>query len=288
MYEQFYGFRERPFQLTPDPQYMFLAPQHRGGLTMLEYSLTQHTPISLITGEIGCGKTTLIRYLLEKLGKDVTVALVSNTVRGFGRLLQWVNMAFGLEFKGQDDAALYDTLTRFLIAEYAAGRQSLLIVDEAQNLGPELLEQLRVLSNLNADKHVILQILMVGQPELTDMVRHPNMIQLAQRIGVDYHLQPLEPTDCCLYVWHRLRVAGGRFHTIRRQAIDLIAEVSGGVPRLINQICDEALVYGYAERQKYIGPSIIRQVLEQRARSGIFPVVSSIESERSLANESVG
>lgn len=271
MYERYYGFRERPFQLTPDPQYLFLARQHRGGLAMFEYSLTQRTPLSMITGEIGCGKTTLIRYLLNKLGQEVTVGLISNTTRTLGRLLQWVSISFGLEHRGMDDAELYDNFVRFLLDEYAAGRQTVLIVDEAQNLNLQLLEELRVLCNINSDKDVVLQTILVGQPELNDMVRTPGMEQLAQRIGVDYHLSPLAPLDCRLYVWHRLRVAGGRTSTFRKEAIDMAGETSGGVPRLINQLCDAALVHGFVERQKHIEAELMEQVIGERTKSGVFP-----------------
>lgn len=275
MYEKFYGFKERPFQLTPDPEYMFLARHHRDGLTMLEYGITQQTTICLITGEVGCGKTTLIRYLLNRLDKDITVGLITNTARSFGRLLQWVSMAFGLEYRRLDDAVLYDNLVTFLITEYAAGRHAVLIVDEAQNLTAELLEELRVLSNINADKHVVLQIILVGQPELRDAIRSPNMRQLAQRIGIDHHIYPLNATECKQYVWHRLRVAGGRVSLFRNGALEAIAEASGGVPRLINQICDAALVYGYAERWRVIEWQVVRQVLADRGKGGVFPALGT-------------
>lgn len=271
MYEQFYGFRERPFQLTPDPQYMFLTQQHRSGLTLLEYSLSQQATVSLITGEVGCGKTTLIRYLLERLEKDITIGLISNTSHAFERMLPWVALALGQEFRNLDDTTLYDNLTRFLIEEYAAGRQVVLIVDEAQNLSHELLEELRVFSNINADKHVVLQIILVGQPELRDMVRGPNMRQLAQRIGIDYHIEPLNAEESRFYIWHRLRVAGGKVKVFRKEAIDMVISASAGVPRLINQLCDAALVYGFAERQQIIEWDLMRQVIEDRTRGGVFP-----------------
>ena len=279
MYEQFYGFRERPFQLTPDPQYMFLTQQHRSGLALLEYSLTQQATVSLITGEVGCGKTTLIRYLLDKLEKDITIGLISNTSRGFDRMLPWVALALGQEFRDRDDTTLYDNLTRYLIEEYAAGRQVVLIVDEAQNLHPDLLEELRVLSNINADKHVVLQIILVGQPELRDIVRSPNMRQLAQRIGIDYHIEPLSTEESRFYIWHRLRVAGGKVKVFRKEALDMAISASGGVPRLINQLCDAALVYGYAERQQIIEWDLMRQVIEDRTRGGVFPAPGGREIE---------
>jgi type II secretory pathway predicted ATPase ExeA len=280
MYEKFYGFRERPFSLTPDPDFMFLARYHRAGLTMLEYSMLNHTPVSLITGEIGCGKTTLIRYLLERLEQNVTVGLISNTNRSFGKLMQWVCLAFGLQFRGKDDAELYDDFTTFLIKEYAAGRHVVLIVDEAQNLSRDLLEELRVLSNINADKHTVLQIILVGQPELRDTVRLPELKQLAQRIGVDQHIYPLDSREAKQYIWHRLRVAGGRVNTFRTAALDLIVAATGGVPRLINQLCDAALTYGYADRKQMIDWQIVQSAIEDRMRGGVFPGVRSAENVR--------
>jgi general secretion pathway protein A len=271
MYEQFYGFRERPFQLTPDPEYMFLTQDHRAGITMLEYSLAQQMPLSLITGDMGCGKTTLIRYMLDNLYKDVTVGLISNTSRSFGRLMQWVALAFGLENVDRDDVTLYHEIAQFLIAEYAAGRNAVLIVDEAQNLELSLLEELRLLSNINSDKHVVLQIVLVGQPELRDMVKASSMRQLAQRIGIDYHLRPLGSEDCRHYALHRLRIAGGKVNLFGRDTLDLVHEATGGVPRLINQLCDAALVYGYAERQATISPQLMLDVIKERVSGGVFP-----------------
>ncbi len=271
MYEQWFGFTERPFSLAPDPAFMFLARSHRSALATLEYGLMNETPFSLITGEIGCGKTTLIRYLLTKLEKTVTVGLISNTNRSFGRLMQWVCMSFGLPHQGLDDAALYESLTQFLIAEYAAGRHAILIVDEAQNLSADLLEELRVLSNINADKHMVLQIILVGQPQLRDTVRMPELLQLAQRIGVDEHIEPLDAHETRQYIWHRLRVAGGSISVFRGRALAMVNKASGGVPRLINQLCDRALAYGYSQQAQRIDHELMQHAIEDRMRGGVFP-----------------
>ena len=166
MYESFYGLKEKPFALTPDPQFLYFAPPHRKALTMLEYSLASEAAFCLISGEVGSGKTTLIRHLLTNIEQTTTVGLISNTSFNFGRLLQWICMSFGLEHSGKDEVALYELFTRFLIDEYAKGHKVVLIVDEAQNLGAVRLEELRVLSNINADKHLLLQTILVGQPEL--------------------------------------------------------------------------------------------------------------------------
>ena len=270
MYEAYYGFKERPFALTPDPEYMFLAHHHRAALTMIEYGLTQQAPIMLITGEVGCGKTTLIRFLLSRLDKTVTFGLIANVGRSFGNLLQWVCMAFGLDYRGKSDAELYDDFSQFLIKEYAENRRVLLIVDEAQNLGPELLEDLRVLTNINADKHVVLQIVLVGQPELRTTINSPGFRQLAQRISVDHHMEPMTPEETRWYVRHRLHIAGGEVSTFRTAAIDLIHMASRGVPRLVNQLCDAALVYGYSERAPRIDVPIVQEVLRDKSEGGLL------------------
>ena len=270
MYEGYYGFRERPFALTPDPEYMFLTRHHREALTMLEYGLAQQAPIMLITGEVGCGKTTLIRFLLSRLDKSTTCGLIANVGRNFNNLLQWVCLAFGLPFKGKGDAELHDELSQFLIGEYAANRRVLLIVDEAQNLSPALLEDLRVLTNINADKHVVLQVILVGQPELRDTVRSPAFRQLAQRISVDHHMEPMAPEETRWYVRHRLRTAGGEVSVFRTAAIDAIHEASRGVPRLVNQLCDAALVYGFSERAPRIELAIVQEVLKDKTEGGLL------------------
>lgn len=270
MYEAYYGFRERPFALTPDPEYMFLSRHHRVALTMLEYGLTQQAPIMLITGDIGCGKTTLIRYLLSRLDATTTVGLIANVGRNFSDLLKWVCMAFGLDYRGLDDVALHDTFSQFLIREYAANRRVLLIVDEAQNLSPALLEDLRVLTNINADKHVVLQVVLVGQPELRVTINGPAFRQLAQRISVDHHIDPMKHEETRWYIRHRLRIAGGEVTLFRNSAIDLIYDGAAGVPRLVNQLCDAALVYGYSERRPRVDAALVQDVLRDKSVGGLF------------------
>jgi general secretion pathway protein A len=270
MYESFYGLKEKPFSLNPDPAFIFLATPHRKALTMLEYSLANDAPFCLISGEVGSGKTTLIRHLLNNLEQTVTVGLISNTSLHFGRLLQWICMSFGLEYKDKDEVTLYEVFTRFLIDEYAKGHRVVLIVDEAQNLGPVRLEELRVLSNINADKHLLLQTILVGQPELRALIRTPQLLQLAQRISADYHLGALSADEARSYIRHRLRVAGGRLNLFRHAAMTLAYETSHGIPRLINQYCEQALVYGYAEGRERIDAELMAQVIEDRRSSGLI------------------
>jgi general secretion pathway protein A len=269
MYETFYGLKEKPFALTPDPQFLVLARPHRRALTQLQYSVSHEAAFCLITGEVGSGKTTLIRYLLGTLGQTVTVGLISNTSAHFGRLLQWVCMSFGLDYNGKDDVALYDLFTRFLIDQYSKGHKVVLIVDEAQNLGPARLEELRVLSNINADKHLLLQTILVGQPELHAIIRTPEMLQLAQRISAYGHIGALSVDEARIYVHHRLRVAGGSLRLFSNAAVRLVYEHSRGIPRLINLYCDRALVYGYADGRPRIDDDLMAQVIEDRRASGL-------------------
>jgi general secretion pathway protein A len=271
MYESFYKLRRLPFALTPDPAFLYLSKQHNFALTMLRYGVMSRAGFCLLTGEVGSGKTLVVRQLLDSMGKEVTVGLINSLTRESGRLLQWVNLAFDLEHENRDDATLYQLFIGFLLREYAAGRRVVLIVDEAQNLSEAMLEQLRVLSNVNAGKHVVLQTFLVGQPELLVTLRQPQLRQFAQRINVDYHLQPLNLEDTITYVRHRLAVAGGSADLFSVGAVALVHQVSGGVPRLINQLCDTALVYAYAGQQPEVDAGLMHQVIDGRSCGGVFP-----------------
>jgi type II secretory pathway predicted ATPase ExeA len=271
MYEQFYGFREKPFTLNPDPQFLYLAPPHRRAMTMLEYALSRDAPFCLITGEIGSGKTTVLRHLLAHLGDSYTVGLINNPSAEFGPMLPWISNAFGLPHQGLDPVTLYQQFTDLLVADYAAGRKVLLVVDEAQNLNAQRLEELRVLSNINSDKHLVLQTILVGQPELRDTIRSSALRQLAQRIVADYHIEALDLEQTRTYVRHRLRKAGGRVSLFSNTAIRLAFDSSQGIPRLINQFCDRALVYGYADNATTIGGTLMRLVISDRERHNLTP-----------------
>jgi general secretion pathway protein A len=270
VYEAYYGLREKPFSLTPDPGFLYPSRHHQFAAMMLEYGIVNQAGFFLLTGEVGSGKTLLIRQLLRQLGNDTTVGLIANTNKNFGRLLQWVSLAFELPYKDKGDTELYEQFADFLIAEYGAGRRVLLIVDEAQNLDLVMLEELRVLSNLNADKNLVLQTLLVGQPELRATLTRRDLRQFAQRISIDYHLPAFSATETQNYVRHRLRVAGGDPELFNREAIDLAHEQSGGVPRLINQLCDLALVYGFAAERRNIDTEIMTQVIGDRSAGGLL------------------
>ena len=271
MYEKFYGFTEKPFALRPDSRFLFLGKHHERALLLMEYGLANEASFLLITGEIGAGKTTLIRCLLDRMDQHLAVGLMHHTSRTSGRILQWVCLAFGLDVQGKEDVVLYDEFMHFLIEVYAQGKRAVLIVDEAQNLGADRLEELRLLSNVNADQDFLLQMILVGQPELRTLMQSSGLKQLAQRIGADYHIRGLGLGETFAYVYHRLKVAGGSDEIFSVDAIRLCYAASRGIPRLINQLCDTALVYGYAEQRPEIDEKLMRDAIRDRLRGGIFP-----------------
>ena len=271
MYETFYEFREKPFTLLPDPGFLFLSNKHRMALTLLEYGLMNQAGFTVISGDIGTGKTTLIRHLLDHMDREHTVGLISNTHRSFGELLQWILLAFNLEHTNLDKVGMYRRFVDFIIDEYAHNRRVVLIVDEAQNMAAETLEELRMLSNVNADKDQALQVILVGQRELRDTLRLPDLVQFAQRISVDYHLEPLSEEETVGYIRHRLEIAGGNPQLFEEDACRAVYRYSNGVPRLINLLCDTALVYGYAEQREQIDSALVTDVAREKQQGGIFP-----------------
>ena len=262
-YADFFGFRERPFTLLPDPDLLLWSRQYRRAFSVLEFGVTSRSPITLLTGAIGCGKTTLLRELLLRLNEAVTVGLISNAQGGRGALIQWVMNALGMSF---DHTAgyvhLFQAMQDFMIAEYAAGRRTLLIFDEAQNLSQESLEELRMLTNINTGKDEVVQLVLIGQPELRDRIRHPRLEQLAQRIAVSYHLEPLDMTTTGAFIMHRLRAVGGSGTEFTEEAQRIVYLVTRGVPRLINQFCDMALLYAWTAEAREVTPAILSQVLK--------------------------
>jgi len=272
VYETFYGLREKPFSIIPDPSFLYFSSKHSTALALLEYGLMNQAGFNVITGEIGTGKTTLIRYLLSQIDRDVTVGLISNTHRSFGELLQWILFAFKLEHRGKDKVEMFQDFLEFLLQEYSHNRRTVLIVDEAQNMTPDTLEELRMLSNVNTDKDQVLQLILVGQAGLRETLRRPEMEQFAQRIAVDYHLASLEREETRAYIRHRIKVAGGSDPLLFDDAAcDVVFQYSHGVPRLINLLCDAALVYGFAEQRPRIEARIIEEVAQDKQKGGIFP-----------------
>jgi len=274
IYNQHFGFAERPFTLVPDPEFLYWSKQHRLAFTMLEYGVMTRSPITVITGEVGAGKTTLLQYLLQSLGDEVEIGLISNAQGGRGELLQWVLHALGVPFDPTHSyVQLFQQLQQKLLDVYAAGRRVILIIDEAQNLNRETLEELRMLTNINSNKDELVQLILVGQPEFRDIIAKPEMRQFLQRVGASYHLKPMTEENVLAYIEHRLKVAGGTGAEISPAAAALVHRHTGGIPRLVNQLCDLSLVYAFAAEENAVTPETVQSVIDD----GVFLGGRSLE-----------
>jgi len=249
MYERFFNFKSKPFALNPDPTFLYPSRQHAAALTMLEYGIESQASFC---------------QLIRMLGKDFTVGLISNTHERFDSILPWGLSALGVAPPDNSDIARYEALTEFVIREYGKGKRTLLIIDEAQNLPVQLLEELRLLSNVNSESDIALQTLLVGQPELRTKLERPELIQFAQRVSVDFHLECLTLNDARAYVRHRLTVAGGDPELFEPDAVAYIHSRASGVPRLMNQLCDLALVYAFADQHQSIDEQMVSIALQER------------------------
>ena len=279
MYESFYGFKEKPFTIQPDPDFLFLSARHSMAYAMLEYGVRNRAGFSVICGDIGCGKTTLLRHLINNLGDELTVGIVYNTHQDMDELVSWIMMAFDQPYEGKSYLALFDAFQQFLIKSYAADKRAVLIIDEAQNLSPKALESLRMLSNINADKDQLLQVILVGQPELRSLLRRPDMKQFFQRVSVDYFIPPLKQTEVSKYIHHRLRVAGREEPLFTSAAIKFICAESQGVPRSINILCDTALVYGYSAGAVKIDLRLVSKMIQDQHDYGVLGSQKDIAAE---------
>ena len=262
MYKDFYGLREYPFNMTPDPQFLFLSHNHQIGLDLLLYGIRARKGFIVITGEVGAGKTTLCRALLNALDTNTKTALILNPCLSPTEILQAITDEFRLHPAKTTRKRLYDSINAFLLRELAANHNVALIVDEAQNLKPTVLEQIRLLSNLETQKEKLLQIVLVGQPELGELLAQDNLRQLRQRVALNHHLASLTLAETGDYIRHRLRVAGGDGRLQwTAPAVELIQQFSRGVPRLINNLCDRALLAGYVRETFTIEADIIQQAI---------------------------
>ncbi|MDD5477008.1 MAG: tRNA (adenosine(37)-N6)-threonylcarbamoyltransferase complex ATPase subunit type 1 TsaE [Candidatus Omnitrophica bacterium] len=266
MYCKYYGLKERPFNVTSDPAFFFSSKKHKEAISHLLYGVSQRKGIIVLTGEIGTGKTTICRFFLNQVGKNVKTAFILNPTFSEVQLLESIIRDFGINTKDKTKLGMVLELNNFLLRESAAGNNLVLIVDEAQNLKPGLLEQIRLLSNLETEKDKLLQVILVGQPELNQRLNLYDLRQLRQRIMVRYHIGPLDNAEISSYINWRLEIAGADNRPqieFSAEAVDMISRFSGGTPRLINMICDRALLAGFVSETSQIDFNIIKKCVEE-------------------------
>jgi putative secretion ATPase (PEP-CTERM system associated) len=277
MYERFYNLRERPFSLSPDPDYLYPSRVHREALSYLRYGIEGHAGFIVITGEIGSGKTTLLQAALRGLDRQTSVSRLVNTMLDARELIEAVMLDFGLDpGQGRSKPHLLRDLAQYLVEQRSAGRLALLVIDEAQNLSLPALEEVRMLSNLETEKSKLIQIVLIGQPNLRDVLGRPELEQLRQRVTVRYHLQPLDSDETGAYINHRLRRAAiGAPLEFSRDVTDLIHLHSQGLPRKINVIADAILLFGYGEERRVIDVDLTHEVLEELEATGVISAPSN-------------
>ena len=264
MYREFYGFREAPFHITPDPRFLFFSDQHREAFNHVLYGIQERKGFIQLTGEVGAGKTTICRAILQRLPAECRTALILNPVLTSAQFFRTVLVELGLDAAGRDPSECLEVLNAYLLEQAVAGNDVVLLIDEAQDLDRDLLEQVRLLSNLETDDRKLLQIVLLGQPELREKLNERSLRQLRQRITVRYHLDPLSREDTARYIAHRLRVAGANGRPVFTPwAIRVIHRYSGGIPRLVNAVCDKALLYGFVNGTDRLGARAARQAIRE-------------------------
>ena len=272
MYKEFYHLHSKPFSLLPDSEFLYLGATHRTAYSLLEYGLLTEAPFMVLTGDPGMGKTSLLHKLIADTRDAYSIGFLTNARYDVDYLLPWILLALGLNHTQLDPVEAQHLFAKFLAQETTRRRRVVLIMDEAQNLGATLLEELRLLSNLNQEKTLQLQIILSGQPDLHTLLRRVDMTQFAQRVVVDYHLQPFTEEEVAHYIRHRMQLAGARRQLFSAPACALTYRLSQGNPRLINQVCEMALTYGYAKQAPHMTAKLLAQAALDRRKNRILPL----------------
>lgn len=264
MYLDYYGLSEPPFDITPNPRFLFYSAKHREAYNHLLYGIRERKGFVQLTGEVGAGKTTLCRAMLEQLDANYATALILNPVMNSQEMVKAIALEYGLPVNGLDRLEIISVINQFLLQQVEAGKETVLIIDEAQDLTDELLEQIRLLSNLETDNRKLLQIVLMGQPELRDRLNNPRLRQLRQRITVRYHLLPLSRHEVNQYVHHRLHLCGGNgIPSFTRAALWRVYHYTQGIPRLVNALCDKALMAGFVQQRGSIDFRLINRAIRE-------------------------
>lgn len=269
MYENHYQLRENPFQLAPNPAYFFMSSRHENALAYLRYGIMQKLGFNLLTGEIGTGKTTVVLYFLKNFCSEMQTAFVSNTHVPTDEFLVSILSQFGVSTESNKKSEILELLNRFLVDNYSQQKRSLLVIDEAQNLSRESLEDVRMLSNIQHNGDLLLPIILAGQPELRARLKSKELYQLSQRISASYHLTALTEKETSKYIAHRLKMAGAKYFLFKPKAVDMIYQTSVGIPRTINILCDASLVHGFAEEMKVVTADAVKDALDDKDGLGI-------------------
>ena len=286
MYESHFGLKENPFNLNPDPAYLYMSEGHENAHTHLEYAVMESKGFVVMTGEIGSGKTTLLNLFLNEIPEEYQVGLINQTFVTPVQFLRKTCREFELDIDTNDKESMVEKIHEFLLENYAKGKRVILIIDEAQNLSTKTLEELRMLSNLESEKDHLIQIILVGQPELKYKLKKKQLEQFVQRVTVHSHIDALSPQEVKSYIQYRLKVAGAkRANIFTDGAIEEIAKVSKGIPRMINIICDASLVYAFADNKDFINKNIVDDVVRERAAGGLFLEDSEPKKVQAASND---
>ena len=279
MYTRFFGFAKKPFSLTPNAEFLFLSPQHQKALTLLRYGLTNQAGFMVITGEMGTGKSILVQHILKDI-RDYEIGLITNTQEDFGDLLTWILNAFRVSPTQKTKVESYQAFVNFVLNKYQQNTRVLLVIDEAQNMSLSMLEELRLLSNINTGQDIMLQMILIGESNLVTQLSHSELRLFSQRIAIEYHLSPLTLEETQDYIKHRLTIAKGNEDIFDEMACAAIFYYSAGIPRIINTLCDLALVFAFAEDKLNIDIAIILNVIKEKIYIETFPDNLANKSER--------